>query len=128
VDNPVTKRLFPGFLKSSSLLSLERLLSLDLDLPRLLGGDLEVLRLLGGGDFEALLFGEGDLEALRLTGGGDFEVPLLFAGGVMDRAVYLTSFVCDILILKSQMKNQLKKSLVVIYMHGYLDRRDRRRW
>jgi hypothetical protein len=48
-----------------------------------------VLRLLGGGDFEALLFGEGDLEALRLTGGGDFEVPLLFAGGVMDRAVYL---------------------------------------
>lgn len=108
MDNPVTKRLFPGFLKSSSLLSL--------DLPRLLGGDLEALRLLARGDFEALLFGEGDLEALRLTGGGDFEVPLLFAGGVMDRAVYLTSFVCDILVLKSQMKHRLKKSLVVIYL------------
>jgi len=54
------------------------------------------LGLLGRGDLE-LLFGGGDLEGLRLFGGGELEVPFLSAGGVIDRAVYLTSFVCDIL-------------------------------
>jgi len=54
------------------------------------------LGLLGRGDLE-VLFGGGDLEGLRLFGGGELEVPFLSAGGVIDRAVYLTSFVCDIL-------------------------------
>jgi hypothetical protein len=35
------------------------------------------------------LLGRRDLEGLCLVGGGDFEVPFRFAGGVMDRAVYL---------------------------------------
>lgn len=123
MDSPVTYRLFPGFLISSLLL--ERLLfldldlDLDLDLPRLLGeGDLDLPRLLGGGDLEVLLRlfgggdleemvrtplggngggggsgGEGDLEAARLLGGGELS---LSAGGVMERAVYLTSLDCDI--------------------------------
>lgn len=54
------------------------------------------LGLLGCGDLE-VLFGGGDLEGLRLFGGGELEVPFLSAGGVIDRAVYLTSLACDIL-------------------------------
>lgn len=83
----------------------------DLDLPRLLGGgDLEaLLRLLegGGGDLEermrtAPLGGNGggggsggDLDKARLLGGGD-ALSLSAPGGVMERAVYLTSLHCDI--------------------------------
>lgn len=58
---------------------------------------LRLFGLLGRGDREAL-FGGGDLEGLRLFGGGDLEVPFLSAGGVIDRAVYLTSLACDILV------------------------------
>lgn len=114
VDSPVTYRLFPGFLTSSLSLLLERLLfldlDLDLDLPRLFGGgDLETLRLLGGGDLEMVrtpLGGKGggggrggDLEAARLLGGGDLEPLSLSAGGVIERAVYLTSLECDMSLL-----------------------------
>ena len=104
--------MLPGFLTSSLSLLLERLLfldlDLDLDLPRLFGGgDLETLRLVlvGGGDLEMVrtpLGGKGggggrggDLEAARLLGGGDLEPLSLSAGGVMERAVYLTWLECD---------------------------------
>lgn len=127
MDSPVTYRLFPGFLTSSALLErlLFRDLDLDLDLPRLFGGgDLETLRLLGRGDLETLrlLQGDdlammcvplgsgggggrgGDLEAARLFGGGDFEELSLSAGGVIERAVYLTSLDCGIKLQKSDKK------------------------